>query len=202
MLLDSLGPWLRQKGVDVPEPVRAARVGAGQSNETFLLSGARSDLILRRPPAGSHGATAHDVLREARILTALAGTGVPVPAVVALEEAPSLLGVPFYVMECVPGTVLAGETEASGLSPEEKERLSEDVVDMLARLHLLDVDGLGLSWLGRREGYVARQARGRVPARSRPRAEPQRVGLLQPLRPRTARRRIPPAGRPPQRRTR
>lgn len=138
----------------------AALIAGGKSNLTFELTSEAGALILRRPPSGELLPSAHDMGREARIQKALAGTAVPVPRIVLEEPTGDLLGVPFYVMEKVPGHVIRAEMPAGyAESTEEKHALSFALVDVLADLHAVDPDAIGLSDYGRPDGFLERQIR-------------------------------------------
>jgi aminoglycoside phosphotransferase (APT) family kinase protein len=155
---DLLGPALVQATGDRRwREVDARLITGGKSNLTFLLSSPAGQLILRRPPTGTLLPRAHDMAREARIQQALQGTGVPV-AVVVLEDAGDLLGVPFYVMERVEGHVIRGELPpAYAATTAERHALAYSLVDVLAGLHRIDPVETGLSDFGRHSGYVERQ---------------------------------------------
>src|SRR5205814_6637838 len=88
--------------------IEVERLREGHSNLTFVVRRDRREWILRRPPRGPLLPTAHDVLREFRVLDLLARSGSParVPAVVAACEDPDVIGVPFYVMERAEGDVI------------------------------------------------------------------------------------------------
>ncbi len=101
--------------------------------------------------------TAHDMSREYRVLSALAGTEVPVPVPVALYPEPDVIGAPFYLMQYVPGLVLRSAEDGERLSPVQARQLSEDFTDMLAAIHGVDLAATGLSGFGRPEGYMERQ---------------------------------------------
>jgi aminoglycoside phosphotransferase (APT) family kinase protein len=138
----------------------------GRSNLTYRLAladGADSadSLVVRRPPLGHVLPTAHDMSREYRVLSALADSAVPVPRPLALCTDEDVIGAPFYVMEYVEGSVLRTVEDATdaGLSADQARALSEQLVDVLADIHLLDVDAAGLSDFGRPKGYMARQFR-------------------------------------------
>ena len=113
---------------------------------------------LRRPPLGKRLASAHDMAREHRIISALQETEVPVPPIVGLCEDESVNGAPFYVMEFVEGPILRSRKEAEG-SFDEAERgpIGERVVDTLVAIHAVDPDRVGLGELGKKQDYVARQ---------------------------------------------
>jgi aminoglycoside phosphotransferase (APT) family kinase protein len=102
-------------------------------------------------------ATAHDMAREHRIISALADSGVPVPAIVGLCEDDEVNGAPFYVMDFVPGLVVRDVAIAEGVPVEVRGRMGESLVEVLARLHDVDLDAVGLSDLGRHGGYIERQ---------------------------------------------
>src|SRR5215467_14789081 len=109
--------WLASRGVDLVGPVRAELISGGRSNLTYTLTGADGHrVVLRRPPSGGILATAHDMTREWRFISALRGTGVPVAEPLALA-APEILGVPFYVMSYVDGLVLHDAAASVDLSP-------------------------------------------------------------------------------------
>ena len=98
--------------------------------------------------------------REARIQRALAGTPVPVPKVILQEASGDLLGVPFYVMEKVPGHVIRAELpDGYAETPAEKLALTDALVDVLADLHAVDPEAIGLGGYGRPHGYLERQLR-------------------------------------------
>lgn len=113
--------------------------------------------MLRRPPMGHVLATAHDMAREHRIISALADSGVPVPSIVGLCEDEEVNGAPFYVMDFVPGLVVRDVSAAEALPVEVRRRMGESLVEVLARLHAVDLDAVGLSGLGRHDGYIERQ---------------------------------------------
>ncbi|MEZ5320668.1 MAG: phosphotransferase family protein [Microthrixaceae bacterium] len=132
----------------------------GHSNLTFVVGDEEGGRwVLRRPPLGHVLATAHDMAREHRIISALAGTQVPVPAVVGLCEDDSVNGAPFYVMDYVQGTVVRDRATAESLADTARTNASRSLVDVLAALHRVDPDRVGVGDLGRRDGYVERTLR-------------------------------------------
>lgn len=139
-------------------PLHAEPVAGGRSNLTYLLGDGRQRWVLRRPPLGVLAASAHDVAREHRLLTALHPTDVPVPRPVLLVGA-EVLGAPCYVMEHVAGDVLREGAQLESLGAAEAGVLVESLADVLARLHRVDVAAVGLGDLGRGEGYLERQLR-------------------------------------------
>ncbi len=131
----------------------------GFSNLTYLLRLGERELVLRRPPFGAKIKTAHDMLREYRVLSGLSQVGarVPRPLLACADEA--VLGAPFYVMERVRGVILRDKPPA-GFDAATANRLAHSFVANLAELHNLDYRAAGLSELGRPEGYVRRQVEG------------------------------------------
>ncbi|MGB3439130.1 MAG: phosphotransferase family protein [Actinophytocola sp.] len=144
----------------VPKPIgplRAAILSGGRSNITYKISDGSSSWVLRRRPATVTAAGEHDVLREFRVLRALAGTGVPTPRAVAACQAPGVLSVPFTVLEHLDGVVRVANDTAPRLSAEAACRLSLTVADVLARIHHVRVIGTDLAALGRPGGFLGRQ---------------------------------------------
>jgi aminoglycoside phosphotransferase (APT) family kinase protein len=140
-------------------PLRFEPILGGHSNLTYhVFDAAGQRFVLRRPPTGAVLATAHDMAREHRILSALAGTAVPVPRTRALCSDPAVNDAPFYVMDYVPGTILAGpEITEQNVPYAARSALGTHAIETLAALHRLDPDAVGLGDLGRREAYLARQ---------------------------------------------
>ena len=158
--LDLVGPALaRALGDPGWERLEASLVSGGKSNLTFVLSSDAGEAVLRRPPDGPLLPRAHDMGREARVQRALAGTAVPVAAIL-LEDAGDLIGVPFYVMEKVDGYVIRGALPA-GWAETAGERcaVADVLIDTLADLHAIDPDAIGLSGYGRPSGLGERQVR-------------------------------------------
>jgi aminoglycoside phosphotransferase (APT) family kinase protein len=152
--------WLRGR-TELSQPLRFDLIEGGRSNLTYRVTdpdGRR--VILRRPPLHGVLESAHDMGREHRIISALEGTDVPVPTCVGYEADEQVTGAPFYVMRFVDGQVVRDRQGAEDLlTPEARRAASEDLVDVLVRLHTVDVDAVGLGELSRREGYLERQLR-------------------------------------------
>jgi aminoglycoside phosphotransferase (APT) family kinase protein len=142
-------------GVDGELAVRL--LAGGRSNPTYEIRDDSRAWVLRRPPFGHVLASAHDMRREHRVLSALAGTDVPVPTPLARCDDPEVIGAPFYVMALLEGRVLADPEDTAALRPGQRARLSEAVVDVLVRLHEVDVTEVGLTDWGRPAGYLERQ---------------------------------------------
>jgi aminoglycoside phosphotransferase (APT) family kinase protein len=157
--VDVVGHWLAAHGTPTVPPLRAELISGGRSNLTYLVcDAADARWVLRRPPMSGVIASAHDVLREHRIMAALAGTAVPVPRMVAACEDAAVLGVPFFVMQYVPG-IVPGDQEATEQTLDMRARaaLGPHLVDVLARLHAVTPSDVGLADLGKGSGYVSRQ---------------------------------------------
>jgi len=140
-------------------PLRASLLAGGRSNLTYALTDGPGRWVLRRPPLGHVLATAHDMSREYRVLSALAPTPVPVPRTVLEHPEPDVLGAPFYVMELVQGDVHRRAGDFARLDPDDRRRLGYAFVDALAALHLVEPGAVGLADFGRPEGYLGRQVR-------------------------------------------
>lgn len=137
-------------------PVTVSQFQGGQSNPTYRLGSPGGEYVLRRKPPGKLLPSAHAVDREYRIITALARTPVPVPRTYALCEDDSVIGTAFFIMEWVEGRVVA-DPLLPGLSPDERTRIYDSMNDVLARLHLVDLQATGLTDYGRPGSYFARQ---------------------------------------------
>jgi aminoglycoside phosphotransferase (APT) family kinase protein len=155
----SLEAWFASSVPGAEPPLSFERISGGRSNLTYAVSDAAGRRwALRRPPLGKRLASAHDMAREHRIISALESTEVPVPPVVGLCEDDSVNGAPFYVMEFVEGPVLRSRPEAEESFDEaERRAIGERVVDTLMAIHAIDPDQVGLGELGRKQDYVARQ---------------------------------------------
>ena len=153
----AVGDWLAAHCA-LRGPITVAPVAGGRSNLTSVVTDADGrQVVVRRPPLSGVLASAHDMVREARIIAALVGQDVPVPAVLGVEEDASVTGAPFFVMEHVAGAVLRTGGEASVLTSEARHEVSLAAVDTLVALHALDPDAIGLGDLARRDGYLERQ---------------------------------------------
>ncbi len=135
----------------------ASFISGGRSNLTYRLDFGEIALVLRRPPLGHVLPTAHDMSREYRVLSALAGTDIPVPVPVAFCEDKEIVDAPFYLMRYVPGRVMRTREHAADVTPEQARELSEQLVDMLAAIHGVDIEAVGLTGFGRPDGYMTRQ---------------------------------------------
>jgi aminoglycoside phosphotransferase (APT) family kinase protein len=152
--------WIAARAAVEP-PLTFEVIQGGRSNLTYTVTDATGTrLILRRPPLHGVLESAHDMGREHRIIAALADTDVPVPPTLGFEPDPDVNGAPFYVMGFVDGEVLRDAATVERALPEAtRSAVGEDVVDVLARLHAIDPDAVGLGDLARRDGYLERQLR-------------------------------------------
>jgi aminoglycoside phosphotransferase (APT) family kinase protein len=155
LVVEPLLAFLSQQGLDAPAQLSATPIGDGHSNVTFALS---TGVVLRRPPRGPLPPSAHDVLREARLLRALEPTGVRVPRVLAACEDETVIGAPFYVMELVAGEVITSQLPP-GLSSGDHPGIAAELIDALVELHAVEPASLALEGFGRPTGYLERQVR-------------------------------------------
>lgn len=152
--------WLAAHIPDLEPPITFTLIAGGHSNLTYRCEdSAGAAYVLRRPPLGQVLESAHDMGREHRIISALADEPVPVPLTVGLCDDVAVNGAPFYIMRFVDGTVLHDADSARTLPDAERQSLGFDVIAVLARLHAVDPDAVGLGDLGRKEAYLARQLR-------------------------------------------
>ncbi|MFW5903152.1 MAG: phosphotransferase family protein [Halolamina sp.] len=134
-----------------------SRHDEGHSNETLFVEWGDADLVVRRPPPGETADTAHQVLREYRVMDALQETPVPVPPTVLACEDESVIGSEFYVMERVAGDVLRESEPERFASPGMRQQVGERLVEALATIHAVDYEAQGLGDFGRPAGYTQRQ---------------------------------------------
>ena len=158
--VDRVSAWLETNVAGAEPPFTFDLISGGRSNLTFTVTaGDGTKMVLRRPPLGHVLESAHDMGREHKIISAVGLTAVPVPRTLGLCTDPDVNGAPFYVMSHVEGVVLDGPHKLDLLPVERRRRASEHLIDVLADLHAVDVDAVGLGDLARRDGYVERQLR-------------------------------------------
>ncbi len=155
--LDRLADWLPAVLPGIGTTLTADLIAGGKSNLTYTLTDGTGTWVLRRPPLGHVLATAHDMGREYRVMSALQATDVPVPRTVAFCADPEVLGAPFYLMERVMGTPYRRAAELAALGPARTRSIAEGLVDTLAGLHAVDPIAVGLAGFGRPEGFLLRQ---------------------------------------------
>ena len=155
----NVSAWFEANIPGATPPLGFELIPGGRSNLTYrVLDRAGHAYVLRRPPVSHVLPTAHDMRREHRIIAALGPAGLPVAPALGFCGDESVNGRPFYVMGYVEGHVLRDEEGADKvLDPGARWRAGESLVDVLADIHAVDVDAVGLGDLGRREGYIARQ---------------------------------------------
>ncbi|MFE4256828.1 phosphotransferase family protein [Streptomyces sp. NPDC056910] len=158
--LDQLRGHLdRERPGLVTGPLSGRVVEGGRSNLTYIVGDGSSTWVVRRPPLGHVLATAHDMKREYRVISALNPTSVPVPGALLMCEDDSVLGAPFYVMEYVAGTPYRTADQLAQLGPERTRAAVLSLVDTLVDLHAVDPAEVGLADFGRPEGFLDRQLR-------------------------------------------
>ncbi|MEV6780798.1 phosphotransferase family protein [Streptomyces syringium] len=158
--LERLRAYLeRERPGLVRGPLGAELVEGGRSNLTYAVTDGTGRWVVRRPPLGHVLATAHDMRREHRVISALRDTAVPVPEAIALCEDEDVLGSPFYVMEFVTGTPYRTAEQLAALGPARTREVVLGLADTLVDLHAVDPDTVGLGDFGRPEGFLERQLR-------------------------------------------
>lgn len=158
--VEAMTRWIEGLDAGLEAPMTFARVGLGQSNLTFLVTGAKGGrLVLRRPPMGELLASAHDVAREHRILSAIQGTGVPVPTVHGLCEDPAVTDVPVLAVSFVDGAVLNERGDALALPESARRRVGLSLIETLGAIHAVDLEQVGLADLASHKPYGERQLR-------------------------------------------
>ena len=155
-----LSTTVAEHGGSVSAPLSFHQIAGGRSNLTFHVTDqAGGAWALRRPPTGHVLASAHDMGREHRVMSALAPTDVPVPKMIGLCSDDEVNGAPFYVMDWVDGTVVRNQVVAQNFDLETRRAMGISVVKNLAKIHKIDIDEVGLGDFAKREGYISRQLR-------------------------------------------
>jgi aminoglycoside phosphotransferase (APT) family kinase protein len=150
--------WVTRNVPGATAPFDYQLIAAGGSNLTFRVTDAAGHAwALRRPPVGHALPTAHDMSREWRIMSALEGTGVPVPYCIAYCDDVEVNGAPFYVMSFVEGQILRDRASVAGMTPEQADVATDSLIDVQIAFHTVDLDAIGLANLAKREDYVGRQ---------------------------------------------
>ncbi len=158
VVLEPLLAFLDDAGIGSGE-LQIEPIGDGHSNVTYAVLRGDRRFILRRPPRGPLPPSAHDVLREARVIGALGPTAARVPQVLAVGDDAAIIGAPFFIMEQVDGEVISSELPAIFDAPEERRRIGEQLIDALIELHSVDWRAAGLEGFGKPTGYLERQLR-------------------------------------------
>jgi aminoglycoside phosphotransferase (APT) family kinase protein len=158
LVLEPLTAFLDAHGLGEGE-IEASPIGEGHSNVTYLIRRGTTELVLRRPPRPPLPPSAHDVLREARLLRALADTPARVPLVLAVGDDEQVIGSPFYVMERIAGEVIVASIPDQLDVPAERRRIADELIDALVEIHGVDWRAAGLEGFGKPTGYLERQLR-------------------------------------------
>lgn len=148
--------YLRRQIAGLEGPMRMDRIAGGQSNPTYFVTFDNRSLVLRKQPPGKLLPSAHAVDREYRIISSLAGTGVPVPPAVLYCSDPEPIGTPFYIMERVEGRIFHDCT-LPGVPRQERREMYRAMAATLATFHCVDYQAVGLGDYGRPGNYFARQ---------------------------------------------
>jgi len=157
LVLEPLAAFLDEHGLGTG-PITAEPVGDGHSNVTYLVRREGREVVVRRPPRPPLPPSAHDVVREARLLRAIQGTAARVPEVLAVCDDEAVIGAPFYVMERIRGEVITKEVPAALDTPQERRRIGEQLIDALIEIHGVDWQAC-LEGFGKPSGYLERQVR-------------------------------------------
>jgi aminoglycoside phosphotransferase (APT) family kinase protein len=157
--VEAVTRWFAENIEGAKPPLEFSLIAGGHSNLTYKVTdAARNEFVLRRPPLSHVLASAHDMGREHKIISALWPTPVPVPQTLGFCATADVNGAPFYVMRYVPGVVLHdAEIVARSLHETKRRANGDSFIDVLADLHAVDVDAVGLGDLAKKEDYVARQ---------------------------------------------
>jgi aminoglycoside phosphotransferase (APT) family kinase protein len=150
--------WFDELAIGFIGPLLFERIGLGQSNLTYLVQDAEDRRwVLRRPPLGHLLASAHDVVREARIMAALEPTNVPVPRILGVAQNPGIADAPLVLMEFIDGQVVDTMEIAESLAPQRRRQIGVSLPTTLAKVHAVDIDAVGLSDLASHKPYAHRQ---------------------------------------------
>jgi aminoglycoside phosphotransferase (APT) family kinase protein len=151
--------WIAANVAALAPPLKWTRLEGGHSNLTYLIEDREErSAVIRRPPLGELLPKAHDMGREWALISALGPTPVPVPAAYGFCEDPSVTGQRFYVMGHIDGHPLYNAADTNRYAPEPvRQKLAHSFIDVLADLHAVDPDEVGLGDLGKRDSYVGRQ---------------------------------------------
>lgn len=155
---EAVAEWMQGHGTDVAPPLQVTRLVNGASNITCLArDSVGREWVLRRPPQGLRLDSAHDIVREYRILRALEGSPVPTPRAQALIDDSAVCDAPIMIMEHVDGQVIVDRAAAEALDPPARRRCGFSVVEALAAVHAVDLHASGLDTLASHKPYAQRQ---------------------------------------------
>lgn len=157
MNLPALRKFLLASGVPVNGELSASLLAGGRSNLTFKVCDEQSQWVVRRPPVSGLTPSAHDMRREWTVTHALGHSGVPVAATLAMSEDPSILGAPFTVVDFVEGIVIRDQADLGGLSDAQLQGNLNNLIHILAKLHDVDQQAIGLASFGKPGHFLQRQ---------------------------------------------
>lgn len=153
--------FMKQAVPDLQGEPAIRQYPGGASNLTYQVDYGERSYVLRRPPFGTIAKSAHDMLREARVMQALRPVYPYVPEIIAICDDHEVLGCDFYVMERFKGIILRQDfPEGLTLNEADTRKLCLSVIDKLVDLHQVDAKAAGLDQLGKGAGYVQRQIGG------------------------------------------
>lgn len=153
---NNLAVWMQQRGLIDKPILQGIPLTGGQSNPTYRLTSGDSQFVLRKKPSGPLLPSAHAVDREYRVIHALQGSDVPVPKVYAYSDDESIVGTPFYLMEFLDGRVLVDQA-LPGMTKQERSAIYTEMNRVIAALHRIDPNSIGLETFGKAGNYFARQ---------------------------------------------
>ncbi len=156
---ENVTKWFVDCVPEVTVPLTFSLIAGGRSNLTFRVEDAEGRAwVLRRPPVHHVLPTAHDMVREHRLMSSLAPSGIPVPETIGLCTDESVNGQPFFVMEFVDGHIVRDERQAEqAFDSTTRAAVGQHMAETLSALHGIDPESVGLGDLGRHEGYIERQ---------------------------------------------
>lgn len=155
---EAVTSWLAEHADGFTPPVDYSLIAGGHSNLTYRCTDSKGiSVVLRRPPLGHVLESAHDMGREYKIISALAGSSVPVPKTWGLCREASVNDADFYVMDYIEGAVLNDSVIGESVSPDHRHALGMHVIEILCHLHSINPDDVGLGDLGRKDAYLTRQ---------------------------------------------
>ena len=157
--IEAVQSWLAIHVSSLVQPLKWSKLEGGHSNLTYLLEDAKGQkAVIRRPPMGELLPKAHDMGREWAIISALGKTAVPVAPALGYCESATVTGAHFYVMGCIDGHAMYSASDAERWVPDRlRETLAHSFIDVLAELHSIDPDAVGLADLGKKDDYIGRQ---------------------------------------------
>ena len=154
--VDALANWMHAQGLIDQLALSASQLTGGQSNPTFRIKSGSQQYVLRKKPSGPLVPSAHAVDREYRVIRALQGSDVPVPKVYAFSDDDSIIGTPFYLMEFLDGRVMLDQS-LPDMNQRERGDVYAEMNRVIAALHQVDPNAVGLDTFGKAGNYFARQ---------------------------------------------